>query len=185
MKPVIDNSMLSDGIVTLRAPEPQDIDMMYLTENDVAQWNDGVTFAPVSRKQLWDYIENYDGNIFATGQLRLVIVHRNEFAGVADLYDYDRVNHRAYVGITVIKSMRHDHVATRALSLLIKLCGEVLGMHQLAAVVRCDNEPSVKLFRNAGFTETGRFTDWIKRGRGYVSAYHFQRLVGPGIHGVE
>lgn len=174
--------MLTDDVVTLRAPEPDDVDMMYLAENDVTLWNDGVTFAPVSRKQLWDYVENYDGNIYSAGQLRLVIESQGSVAGIIDLYDYDRINLRAYVGVTVLQPMRCKGIATRALRLLSDYCRRSLGMHQLAAVVRCDNVPSVRLFTSAGFTETGHFVDWIKRGNGYVSAIHYQKILDRDGH---
>ena len=163
--------------IILRAPEPGDVDAMYLLENDPALWNDGVTFAPLSRKQLWDYVDTYDGNIFATGQLRLVIetVTDGRFAGVIDLYDFDRINRRAYVGITVIKSMRGHGVGAAALRWLCQYAAEMLDMNQLAAVVREDNRPSVRLFESNGFTVTGRFPAWIKRGDDWVDAVHMQR----------
>lgn len=162
--------------IKLRAPEPADVDAMYLLENDIELWNDGVTFAPLSRKQLWDYVDTYDGNIYATGQLRMVIedVSDGRFAGVIDLYDFDRVNRRAYVGVTVIKTMRGRGVGDHALKQLCSYVAEVLDMKQLAAVVREDNTPSVKLFERNGFQITGRFPSWIKRGTDWVTALHLQ-----------
>lgn len=168
--------MLKDDRILLRAPEPADVDGMYIIENDPALWADGVTFAPLSRKQLWDYVDSYDGNIFAAGQLRLVIesVDTGHMVGMVDLYDFDRVNRRAYVGITIAKAYRGKGLATRALKMLQDYCGTQLGLHQLAAVVRADNEPSIKLFARCGFTETGRFTAWIKRGTTWADAIHLQ-----------
>ena len=163
--------------IILRAPEPGDVDAMYLLENDPELWNDGVTFAPLSRKQLWDYVDTYDGNIFATGQLRLVIETASDgrFAGVIDLYEFDRVNRRAYVGITVVKSMRGHGVGAAALQKLCSYAADMLDMKQLAAVAREDNEPSVRLFKSNGFEVTGHFTEWIKRGDTWVDALHLQR----------
>lgn len=163
--------------ITLRAPEPGDVDAMYLLENDPQLWNDGVTFAPLSRKQLWDYVDTYDGNIFATGQLRLVIetVADGRFAGVIDLYEFDRVNRRAYVGITVVKSMRGHGVGSAAVRQLCSYAADMLDMNQLAAVVREDNVPSVRLFKSSGFEVTGHFPGWIKRGGTWVDALHLQR----------
>ena len=165
--------------IKLRAPEPADVDAMYLLENDIELWNDGVTFAPLSRKQLWDYVETYDGNIFATGQLRMVIddVSNDRLVGVIDLYDFDRINRRAYVGVTVIKSMRGHGVGDAALKQLCHYATEVLDMKQLAAVVREDNSPSVKLFERNGFQVTGHFPAWIKRGDAWVDAVHLQRIL--------
>ena len=52
--------MLTDGIISLRALEPVDVDTLYRWENDPAVWGVGLTIAPYSRKQLWDYVNNYD-----------------------------------------------------------------------------------------------------------------------------
>ena len=171
--------MLSDNVILLNAPEPADVYGMYLMENDPEIWNDGVTFAPLSRKQLWDYVDSYDGNIFATGQLRMIVrlVANNSMAGIVDLYDYDRVNRRAYVGITVAKTMRGQGIASRALTLLCEYCRVQLGMHQLAAIVRCDNEASLRAFTKCGFRECGVLKSWVRRGSEWTDALHMQLIL--------
>lgn len=171
--------MLNDGTIRLRAPEPADLDTLYIIENDPSLWADGVTFAPLSRKQMFDYIDSYDGNIYSAGQLRLVIesVADGSVAGVIDLYDYDPVNLRAYVGVTVMASQRGHGVGHRALTLLCEYCRDSLHLHQLAAVVRAENRASVALFAGCGFTVTGHFPDWVRRGDDWVDAIHMQRLI--------
>lgn len=57
----------------LRAPEPYDIDILFKWENDVALWREGLTIAPYSRQAIENYVMNYDPDIFATRQLRLMI----------------------------------------------------------------------------------------------------------------
>lgn len=168
--------LLENSEIKLRAPELEDLDTMFLIENDVRQWNDGVTFAPVSRKQLWDYISTYDGNIFAAGQLRLVIEQKSDgkILGVVDLYDYDRINLRAYVGITVTEQYRSQGIGTAVIGLITEYVKTELGMYLLAAVVRADNAPSIRVFEKNGFTITGRMPGWIKRGAGRVDAVHMQ-----------
>lgn len=163
-------------MVKLRAPEPEDLDTLYLIENDVRLWNDGVTFAPVSRKQLWDYISTYDGNIYASGQLRMVIESKSDgmIFGMIDLYDYDRINQRAYVGITVAERYRSKGIGTSVISLLKEYCKKELGIYLLAAVVRADNTPSIKVFEKNDFSVTGRMPGWIRRGNERVDALHLQ-----------
>lgn len=63
------------GEVRLRALEPEDVDRLYIWENDRDMWPFGGTRAPLSRHQLWEYATNYDANPFAAGQLRLIIEH--------------------------------------------------------------------------------------------------------------
>ena len=168
--------MLTDDVIILRAPEPADVDAMYLIENDPSLWNDGVTYAPLSRKQLWDYVNSYDGNIFAVGQLRLVVTMAGDgaVAGFIDLYDYDRVNRRAYVGITIAAGYRGKGVGHRALAVLCEYCSGQLGMRQLTAVIRADNLSCRHLFEHQGFEATGHFPAWIRRGDQWVDALHYQ-----------
>ena len=92
---------IHDDILMLRALEPTDLDVLYQWENDAELWHTSATITPFSRKQLWDYIENYDGDIFRTRQLRFIIVEisTNQPIGTIDLYDFDPVNSRANVGI--------------------------------------------------------------------------------------
>lgn len=59
------DALLSDGIVSLRALEPEDADKLYLWENDTRLWNVGCATAPFSRKQLEEYICNYDADVFS------------------------------------------------------------------------------------------------------------------------
>ncbi|MBD5213467.1 MAG: GNAT family N-acetyltransferase [Bacteroidales bacterium] len=168
---------ISNDIIALRAPELSDVDSLYLLENDPRTWLDGATLAPLSRKQLWDYISGYDGDIFSVGQLRLVIVKKdiNEIAGVIDLYDYDKIARRAYVGILIKEQYRGQGIASMALSMLIDYCSQRLSMRQLAAVVRADNCASVHLFKSCGFEETGRFPNWLRTADGWTTALHLQR----------
>ena len=167
---------ISDDLITLRAPELADLDTLYVLENDPRTWLDGAVLAPLSRKQLWDYISTYDGDIISAAQLRLVIMlnDTSEVAGVIDLYDYDRVARRAYIGIIVKEQYRSHGIATRTLSLIKRYCLERLDMRQLAAIVRVGNLPSEKLFRGNGFELTGTFPQWLRVPDGWADAYHFQ-----------
>lgn len=169
--------LLNDNLITLRAPEPGDLDMLYLLENDPATLLDGVATAPVSRHRLWEYIDSYEGNLAADRQLRLVIqtVADGTPVGAVDLYDYDPVNRRAYVGIAILPQYRSRGWGGRALSLLSNYCAEVHSMRQLAAVTRVDNSAAVAMFTRAGFIETGRFPGWIRHGMEWVAAVHLQR----------
>ncbi|MDE5607659.1 MAG: GNAT family N-acetyltransferase [Muribaculaceae bacterium] len=167
---------LSDNKITLRAPEPTDLDSLYLLENDPRTWLDGATLAPLSRKQLWDYISSYDGDIISVGQLRLVIMLNDikEIAGVIDLYDYDKISRRAYIGIVVKEQYRNQGIAGRALRMLIDYCRQRLSMRQLAAIVRADNIPSEHLFKASGFEVTGHFPNWLRTSDGWADALHLQ-----------
>lgn len=93
---------MSERQITLRALEPIDVDTLYRWENDPAVWDVGCTLAPYSRKQLWDYVDSYDGDIYSARQLRLMIaLPSGETIGTVDLYDFDPANSRCAVGILI------------------------------------------------------------------------------------
>lgn len=190
------------GEVRLRALEPEDVDRLYIWENDRDMWPFGGTRAPLSRHQLWEYATNYDANPFAASQLRLIIGHatapdnaipqssqssqytqssQNSQSslipcGIIDLYDIDPVNSRAMVGIMVAPRWRSRGIATRALELVGEYCRDILGLATIASEVASDNLPSIRLFgEKAAYRQVGERPSWYRRGDSFVSALLFQK----------
>lgn len=164
-------------MVKLRAPEPSDLDMLYLWENDSTLWPCGDNAAPLSRHALSEYLAAYSGNIARDGQLRLVICDDDDTAvGLLDLYDYDHRNSRAGVGIFIDAGHRDRGYATAALQWLAGYASRTLNLHQLWAVVGVDNDASRILFTQAGYKPAGKLRSWLKSGRHYTDALLFQQL---------
>lgn len=190
------------GEVRLRALEPEDVDRLYIWENDRDMWPFGGTSAPLSRHQLWEYATDYDANPFAAGQLRLIIElatapdnaipqssqssqssqnSQNSQSspipcGIIDLYDIDPVNSRAMVGIMVAPQWRSRGIATRALELVGEYCRDILGLATIASEVASDNLPSIRLFGGkAGYRQVGERPSWYRRRERFVSALLFQK----------
>lgn len=167
--------------IILRAPEPSDVDRLYIWENTPEMWPFGSFMAPMSRHQLWEYVRNYDANPLASGQLRLIIdfpaENRTETtsAGIIDLYDIDAKNSRAFVGIMIAPIHRRKGIARGALEKLDEYCLTCLGLRLLAAEVASDNQPSLNLFTSAGYSLTGRRPSWFRRGNSFVSCTQFQK----------
>lgn len=170
---------LNNSSITLRALEPDDLDIVYRWENDPSLWPCGDTCAPLSRHRLKEYIDNYDGDINSARQLRLMIVDNasGRPAGTIDITDYDPVNRRASVGVFVDEEFRHMGYATTALMMVADLCHERLGMHQLWAIVAADNTDSRRLFSDTGFKIAGHLQSWLRQGRRYSDAYIYQKLL--------
>ena len=170
---------IHNDILMLRALEPTDLDALYCWENDVDLWNTSATITPFSRKQLWDYIENYDGDIFRTRQLRLMIeeISSKEVIGTIDLYDFDPINNRANVGILIAKNYQGKGYGKMALDILEDYCREYISLNQLVAVVATDNTLSLSLFRSLGYKEVGVMESWLKRGVQFCDAILFQKIL--------
>ena len=164
--------------ISLRAIEPDDTDTLYIWENDPSLWPYGTTRAPMSRHQIWQYVDSYDGDIFAAHQLRLMIVDKETSAavGTVDLYEYDPRDGHAMVGIFIDSRFRRRGYASSALKLIEDYARRTVGMHQLAAMVAVDNQASVALFTKAGFKSRACLRSWIKKGRHYCDVLVFQKL---------
>lgn len=164
--------------VSLRAPEPSDLDMMYLLENDPSCSQYSLTTSPISRQQLWNYLQNYSGDFHAERQLRLVIVDNTSNApiGAVDITDYDPNDARAFVGIGILPTWRGKGYGSEAMKLIISFSANILRLHQLAAVVSVENNESMALFRAVGFKPCGRLRSWHRCGKSYTDAIMLQHL---------
>lgn len=170
---------LTDGIISLRALEPDDVDILYAWENDTDVWDDGATLAPFSRALLVDYVANYEPDIFKARQLRFMIVEMATqlTIGTVDLYDFDPRNQRCGVGILIAPPFRRKGYATAALQILTRYCGHHLGFHQLYCITGTDNKASRLTFQSAGYKVSGRLRSWIRCGRSYRDAFVLQLLL--------
>ena len=167
---------ISDEMLMLRALEPTDLDVLYRWENDERLWLVSSTITPFSRKQLWDYIENYDGDVFKNRQLRLMIQELSSgvSVGTIDLYDFDPVNSRASVGILIDEQFRGMGLGAKAMKLFEKYCYRYLSLNQLVAIVALDNYESINLFETLGYRRVGVLKWWLKRGDEFCDAIFMQ-----------
>ena len=154
--------------IHLRALEPEDLDMLYATENDRELWSVGVTNVPYSRYLLQEYILSQKGDIYADRQVRLVIEDpAGEPVGIADLINFEPQHLRAEVGIVVTPDKRRRGYALQALRQLQEYALSTLHLHQLYAYVDADNEPSLQLFQKAGYTRQVVLGQWLYDGRNF------------------
>lgn len=101
--------------VRLRAMEPEDLDTLYLVENDEEIWNVGTTNVPYSRYVLYDYVANVSGDIYTDKQVRLMIDdEKGETVGMIDLVNFSPQHRRAELSIVIKKDKRHRGYAMAA-----------------------------------------------------------------------
>jgi len=167
-----------DNIITLRAMEPEDLEVLYGVENDDTLWSIGSTNVPYSRYTLHDYIANSKDDIYADHQVRLMIDNeQQQTVGMVDLVSFDPKNLRAEVGIVILSQYRHLGYATEALSQVMRYAKRVLHLHQLYAYVASDNQPSLRLFQKCGFQTTANLKDWLYDGTQYHHACLMQTFL--------
>ena len=155
--------------ISLRAVEPDDIDVLYAWENDVENWNVSNTQTPFSRFVLEQYITSAHEDLYTAKQLRLIICDtENKPVGSIDLFDFEPNHLRAGIGILIAgKDDRRKGYASEALDLLITYCFETLNLHQIYCNITTDNESSILLFQKHGFQITGIKKQWIRENTVY------------------
>lgn len=164
-------------MVKLRAPEQADVDRIFLWENDPGFFEVLPNAAPLSRLQVWEYIQNYNADPFTTRELRQMIDDDEGVTiGYIDLFEFDPVNRRAGVAIYIDDEHRHRGLGQLALERLGEYAHHTLAIHQLWAIVAIDNEPSRALFVAAGFKPCGRLRSWLRRKSHYIDALFMQKL---------
>jgi diamine N-acetyltransferase len=170
---------LTGSTIYLRALEPEDLDFIYLLENNEAMWEVSNTQTPYSRFLIRQYLENAHQDIYEAKQLRLAICEKGSFdaLGLIDLFDFDPVNNRAGVGIIINDiTDRNKGLGKEALGLVIQYAFTKLQLHQLYANIDLANVASTTLFTNFGFKQIGVKKDWNKRDNNYFDEALYQLI---------
>ncbi|MEG0701524.1 MAG: GNAT family N-acetyltransferase [Muribaculaceae bacterium] len=172
------NPLLSNEIITLRALEPTDLDILYKWENDTSLWEVGNTITPYSREQLWEYLKDYDGDIYKSHQLRLMVTltHSGESIGTIDFYDFDPFNNRAAIGILIDESHQGNGYGRQAIEITSRYAAHYIGLRQLLAIIPSKNIHSKHLFEKCGFQCSGTLQAWLKIGNDYNDVEIMQLL---------
>lgn len=173
--------LLIGEAINLRAVEPADIDKILLWENNTKVWHVSQTFAPFSRFTIEQYIQTAQLDIFEAKQLRLIIetIGNNEAIGAIDLFDFHPHHKRAGIGILINdEKHRGKGYASEALKILIHYAFTRLELHSLYCNITASNLSSLKLFKKAGFVESGRRKEWL-RGNNQWEDELFLQLLNP------
>lgn len=173
---------LKNDKITLRAPEPEDLELMYAMENDTELWSVGNTLLPYSRYTLRTYLEQSRQDLFAERQARFVItLPDGNAAGMIDMAEYDPLNSRAEVCIGVLGMYRGKRIASEALCLLCEYAFKRLHLHQLYAYIAVENDESRKLFAKQGFCENAILKDWLRVENGFSDVVLVQKTAEKGL----
>ena len=168
---------LSNDKIVLRAPEPEDLELMFAMENDTTLWSVGDTLLPYSRYTLRTYLEQSRQDLFTERQARFVIeLCGGKPVGMIDLASYDPLNSRAEVCIGLLGEYRGQGIASDALALLCDYSFKRLHIHQFYAYIATENTESRRLFAKNGFTEAMILKDWLRCETGYCDVVLVQKI---------
>jgi|TARA_B100001093_G_scaffold56229_1_gene47607 diamine N-acetyltransferase len=164
--------------VKFRALEMDDLQWLYLIENDERLWKYSNTIVPFSKEILTKYILNSNRDIFDVKQLRMVVYSKEvSRIGLIDLYDFSPENKRLALGIIIDEKYRNIGVAKNALSLIEKWIKSRLDIHQIYVNIGEENLISIKLFKSLGYNKIGLKKDWNFYNNKFNSEFTFQKIL--------
>lgn len=169
---------LSNSIIRLRAIEPEDIDLLFVWENDPEMWEVSHTIVPYSKYILTLYIKNSDKDIYESKQLRLMIdTTDGKTIGAIDLFDFDPYHSRVGIGLLIHnREDRSKGYASSALEMLIIYCFNKLNIHQLYVNIETGNKISLALFEKQGFRICGTKKEWLRTSSGWKDEIMLQLI---------
>ncbi len=175
---MIETNLLIGKHVSLRAMEPEDLELLYTLENDSKVWDISSIHVPYSRYTLKQFIAKGTHDIYTDKQLRLMIesVDDGTVVGIVDITDFQPYHHRAEIGIVLARDYRNKGIGTEVLHLIEQYADSYLQLHQIYAYVSSTNEASLKLFQKAGFKHTATLDQWIYQGKKYLDVFIFQKI---------
>ncbi len=172
--------MIKGEKVYLRAMEPEDLENLYVWENDPEVWSVSVSNMMYSKYVLSEYIANAAKSIYEMGQQRYIVCRTEDDVaiGTIDLFDFDAANRRAGVGILIYnKEDRSKGYATEALRMIEQYSVQLYNMNQLYCNVIDNNEISRALFPKMGYEQCGCKKKWIYMGGKWYDELMYQKLL--------
>jgi diamine N-acetyltransferase len=148
--------------IALRAMELSDVDILYTWENRREIWAVSYTQTPFSKEVLTEFVRSIHQDIYATKQLRLMVVELNsgKTIGTIDWFEFDPQHQRVGLGIFIHEDFRRKGYAHEVLELCKNYGFTHLLLKQVYALVAASNESSLQLFEKAGFEKSGLKKAW-------------------------
>ena len=164
--------------ISLRALEPEDLDLLYRIENEDELWGMGITNVPYSRFLLHEFLSSSTGDIYTDKQVRLVIENEShQTVGLADLMSFDPKNMKAELGLVILRACRHQGYAAATILKIHDYARRTLHLHQIYVVIAVSNDNTLRLFQQMGYQQSARLADWLFDGEHYHDAIVMQHVL--------
>jgi diamine N-acetyltransferase len=162
--------------IDIRELELDDANFILEIENNRNIWKVSHTLEEFSKKEIEIFIARNIVDGLSNSQKRWIIVKDNEKCGCIDLFDFDKKNKRAGIGIVIHEDFQSQGIGSKALKNFIIYCKNKLKLHQLYCTILSDNYSSIRLFKKNNFEETGRRLDWTYYNNEYYDEIFYQLI---------
>lgn len=170
--------MIENDKIKLRALEPEDLELLYVWENNPRLWAIGNSRQPYSKYNLKQYILKSDLDVYENKQLRLMVIDKSveKAVGTVDLFDFDIHNSRIALGLFIDEKFQGKGLATEALHLTENYVFNFLKINQLYCHIAETNTASRRMFEKEGYESGAILKSWIKSIDGFENIIVFQRF---------
>jgi len=174
---------LSNNFLRLRAPEPEDLELLYEWENMAQYWDSVNTRQPYSRYALKQYISECHKDIYETRQLRLMMTDTtsDKTVGTVDLFDFDLHHSRIALGLFVAPEYKKKGYASAALQLTEAYVFDFLKINQLYCHIAASNTASITMFTNRNFSSVV-LQQWVRSEKDFSDVVLFQQFRDNYLH---
>lgn len=120
-----------------------------------------------------------ENDLYSSGRLKMAgLLDDNTLVGIVELYNYDPINKHAAVGVVVDSTHRRKGYGGAMVNALIDFCRANLSIHHLYCDIVDTNTVSQHLFERCGFSESGRFPDWVQVDDQFHDSIRMSLIVG-------
>lgn len=164
--------------VTLRALEPEDLELLYTIENDCDTWDICSARVNYSRYAIKQYLSQQPQEITATGEVRLVITDSDtgEAVGLIDLTSYSATHRSAEIGITLLREQRGKGYGRSAIKAMERYAKEALNLRMIYAHTLADrNSVAKNMFLHSGYIPVAVLPEWHFCNGEYVDLTVFKK----------
>lgn len=177
MRPV---TLLSDGVVALRRPEPVDGPFYWNMRNNLGLVSSVMGFRlGVSEHEIEKWIAS-GGGVSGDDLMLTAVLVQDAYRpiGYVKAFRVDRYSRHAWLGLSLFNEADAGHgYGRRMLQQVSDYLRDYLAIRKASLEVLATNEPALALYRKLGFTEEGRMADQHFTGGRFVDVVLLSRML--------
>lgn len=155
--------------IGFRPIEKRDLEDMRRLRNEPSTWlylTDVTQITPDMQKRWFEGISKSKDKAYFTIFKEVTnhpVSYEGDFLGIIRMDQMDQINRSIRIGCDIVPEERGKGYGTRAFEAILKFCFDHMGMHRLWLITMENNSVAIKLYRNSGLKEEGRFRQAIWR----------------------
>ena len=156
--------MITGELVSLRAPEDRDLDVIFEIYADIDTWEERGPRPPIVIPRA-EFEERFRSQLTANqDDAHFIIDVDGTAVGRTDLFGIDNLARSAEVGISLHPTARGHGYGTDALRLVVEFGFVRRNLHRIHLTTLASNAGALACYRRVGFVEEGRLREsaWVR-----------------------